>query len=153
MGTRYGQTSTVLITLRRQPDSAIRIDVKIDGLLHGAATVPGLPRALVQAQNDFLKGPRQGLRREFRSVDRAAQELALAALGDALGGLCLPGDSGAALANLIDGCPAGTTIEVAFVADDPVLLGLAFEAARLPDGRVLALEPPVVEDPSGGRGP
>ena len=144
LGTRYGQTSTVLITLRRQPDSAIRIDVKIDGLLHGAATVPGLPRALVQAQNDFLKGPRQGLRREFRSVDRAAQELALAALGDALGGLCLPGDSGAALANLIDGCPAGTTIEVAFVADDPVLLGLAFEAARLPDGRVLALEPPVV---------
>lgn len=35
-------------------------------------------------------------------------------------------------------------IEAIFAADDPRLLGLAFEAARLPDGRVLALQRPVV---------
>ena len=58
--------------------------------------------------------------------------------------MCFPGDSGAALAALIDGCPVGTVIETIFAADDPILLGLAFEAACLPDGRVLALQTPVV---------
>jgi hypothetical protein len=68
----------------------------------------------------------------------------LARLGDALGELCFPDNSGTALTALIDGCPVGTTVEVCWEADDPELLGLPFEATRLPDGRVLALQPPVV---------
>lgn len=46
--------------------------------------------------------------------------------------------------DLIDGCQVGTTVEVWFEADDPKLLGLPFEAIRLPDDRLLATSPPVV---------
>ena len=68
----------------------------------------------------------------------------MARLGRALGELCLPGGAGMALASLIDGCPVGTTVEICWEADDPELLGLPFEATCLSDGRVLALQPPVV---------
>jgi hypothetical protein len=60
-----------------------------------------------------------------------------------LGELCFPGTAEAALTELVDGCLVGTTVEVCFEADQPLLLGLPFEATCLPDGRVLALQPPV----------
>src|SRR5439155_11348566 len=68
----------------------------------------------------------------------------LAELGRSLRPLCLPGDAGAALANLVDGCALGTTVEVCFEADAAELLGLPFEAIRLPDDRLLATHPTVV---------
>ncbi|MBV8092718.1 MAG: CHAT domain-containing protein, partial [Acetobacteraceae bacterium] len=71
-------------------------------------------------------------------------EADLTSLGRALGQLCFPGISGATLANLVDGCPAGTLVEIVYESDDPELLSLAFETACLPDGRVLALQPPVI---------
>jgi hypothetical protein len=55
-----------------------------------------------------------------------------------------PGNSGTALAALIDGCPVGTTVEICWEADHPELVGLPFEATSLPDGRILALQPAVV---------
>src|SRR6185436_17693679 len=52
--------------------------------------------------------------------------------------------AGAALAGLVDGRPVGTSVDVCCEGDDPDLLGLPFEAVALPDGRALALQPPVV---------
>jgi len=144
LGARAGHCHAVLVSLRRTDERGIDVTLDINGVRHGAATLPGLSYDLVHAQNTFLQGPVHLPRREFRAGDRSAQEAALAALGRHLGALCFPGDSGAALATLIDGCPVGTLIETVFAADDPELLGLAFEAARLPDGRVLALQPAVL---------
>jgi tetratricopeptide (TPR) repeat protein len=151
LGVRAGHTIAVRITLRRQADAAIAVTVDIDGARHGETTVPGLPPALVEAQNRFLQGRRQGIHRDASGPDPAGAAAELAALGQALGALCFPGPSARALAALVD-CPAGTLIETTFAADDPLLLGLAFEAARLPDGRVLALQAPVVtmRTPLGG---
>ena len=68
----------------------------------------------------------------------------MAELGRALRPFCLPGESAAALADLADGAPAGTTIEVGFESADAELLGLPFEALRLKDDRLLAVHPKVV---------
>ena len=143
LGIRTDRTIAVRVTLARQPDTAIAVTLDIDGMRHGGNTMARLPSALVEAQNRFLQG-RHGTHRDAGGPDPTGVEAELAVLGQALGALCFPGASAAALAALIDGCPNGTLIETTFAADDPLLLGLAFEAARLPDGRVLALHPAVV---------
>jgi TIR domain-containing protein/CHAT domain-containing protein/AAA ATPase-like protein len=137
-----GRVIPVVISLQRQA-GAIRTTVRIDGDLHGDHTVPALPPDLANAQAAFFQGYRHGAR-EFRANDHASQSAELATLGRALGKLCFPGDSAGALAALLDGSPQGTLVEVIFEADDPQLLGLAFEAARLADDRVLALHPHAV---------
>ena len=54
--------------------------------------------------------------------------------GRALGRLLLPGETGAALTQLIDGgAKIGATIEVVLESDDPEWLSLPLEALRLPD--------------------
>lgn len=68
----------------------------------------------------------------------------LSAFGRHLAALCLPGAAEGELAALVDTAPVGTTIEVCFEADDAVLLGLPFEALRLSDGRLLAIQTAVV---------
>src|SRR5919199_3177125 len=75
---------------------------------------------------------------------RKSLEAEVAGLGRALRDLCLPGETGEALAELVDGCGVGTVVEVCFEADAPELLGLPFEALRLPDDRLLATLAPVV---------
>ncbi len=69
--------------------------------------------------------------------------------------LCLPGAAAAALAELLDGAPAGVTVEVCFEADDAGLLGLPFETLRLADDRLLAVHPKVVtfRRPAGSAAP
>ena len=134
----------VLVTLRPAAGGIVEATLDIDGVRYPPATAAELAPALLAAQSAFLRGPRHGVVRDVQSADRAAHETVLAELGNHLGTLCFPGDAGAALAALVDGCPVGTKVETVFAADDPVLLGLPFEAARLPDGRVLALQAPVV---------
>ena len=59
-----------------------------------------------------------------------------------MGAAIFPGPVGEAVAQLLDSCRVGTTGELIFEAP-PALLPLPFEAARLPDGRLPALEPGV----------
>ena len=132
-----GHVIPVVISLQRQVGGAIHTAVTIDGDLHSDHTVPAMPPDLANAQAAFFQGYRHGAR-EFRANDHASQSAELATLGRALGKLCFPGDSAGALAALLDGSPQGTLVEVTFEADEPQLLGLAFEAARLADDRVLA---------------
>ncbi|HEX6367829.1 MAG TPA: TIR domain-containing protein [Longimicrobium sp.] len=138
-----GRTERVLISLRRADESGVRVTVSIGGEEHANLSAPALPRTLVEAQSAFLRGIRAGVRRNPTAAERASQESGLAQLGRALRDFCLPGGSGEALATLVDGA-LGTTVEVCFEAEDTTLLGLPFEALRLPDDRPLALQPSVV---------
>ncbi|HEY2621347.1 MAG TPA: TIR domain-containing protein, partial [Acetobacteraceae bacterium] len=144
IGPAPGRSVAVLVALRRAAGGIVEATLVIDGVRYPPAPAADLAPSLLTAQSAFLRGPRHGQTRDLQTADRTARETVLAELGRHLGALCFPGDAGAALIALVDGCPAGTMIETVFAADDPALLGLPFEAARLPDGRVLALQAPVV---------
>ncbi|HEU0016490.1 MAG TPA: CHAT domain-containing protein, partial [Longimicrobium sp.] len=138
-----GTTERVLVSLGREADGGVRVNVRIGSAQHAGAVYPALPSALVEAQAVFLRGVRTGVRRNPTQAERASQESGLAQLGRALRDFCLPGDAGQALETLVDGA-IGTVVEVCFEAEDPMLLGLPFEALRLPDDRTLALQASVV---------
>lgn len=135
-----GRLERVLITLRREP---LQVEVSIGGRKIVAETFPPLPRGLLEAQAVFLRGFRSGLRSPA-AAECSALESSLTELGRELRALCLPGDAGHALANLLDGCPVGTTVEVLVDAEGVELLGLPFEALRLPDDRLLSTHAAVV---------
>jgi tetratricopeptide (TPR) repeat protein len=145
----------VLISLRREAGDAVRVTVSIGDTAHTGVSYPSLPPAVLEAQGLFLHGIRAGIRGAeagarpgLRHLGRHArqrnsQERALAQLGHALRAFCLPGDSGEALTAVVNEA-IGTTVEICFEAEDPALLGLPFEALRLPDNRTLALQRSVV---------
>ena len=68
----------------------------------------------------------------------------MATLGRQLAAPCLPGGAGTALQGLVDGLALGQRLELAIESADPALLGMPFEALRLPDGRLPATQPGVV---------
>jgi hypothetical protein len=132
-----GRCERVLVSLRREGAAGVRVRVVLAGQEYGSAVHPALPRALVAARAAFLQGFRTGVRRGPDEAAHAALETQMAGLGRALGELCLPGAAGEAIANLAD-AGVGNLVEICFEADDPELLGLPFEAIRLPDDRLLA---------------
>lgn len=135
----HGQVERVLITLRREgPAEGVRVEVRVADQVHGSASFASLPPGLLRAQREFLRGFPAGLRRDPVAAERAVLESRVADLGRQLRSLCLPGGAGEALADLLDGCPVGTLVEVCVEAEGAELLGLPFEALRLPDDRVLA---------------
>jgi hypothetical protein len=72
------------------------------------------------------------------------RERDLVRLGEALGRAVLPGPVGVELTRVLDGAAgAGEAVLLAFETEAVDLLALPFEAARLPDGRIAALEPGV----------
>ena len=139
-----GNLERVLVTLNRTESAGIRAELLIGAQSYGKIDLSALPKNLAAAHAVFVRGFRYGLHRDHSAAERQAQESQMAQLGGELGALCFPDNSGLALANLIDGAPVGTTVEVIWEADDPELLGLPFEAACLPDGRILSLQPNVV---------
>ena len=91
---------------------------------------------------DFLQGQLKLPSRSPAEAARQTLERNLAELGERMGAAIFPGPVGEAVAQLLDSCRVGTTGELIFEAP-PALLPLPFEAARLPDGRLPALEPGV----------
>jgi len=142
---------SVLIRLTGADRTGLQVETHIADDVYGPDTHDSLPRDVLRAQADFLRGPHTNMGHRPTEADRARREAGPADLGRALRALCLPGESGRAAAALIDGCPVGTMVEVCIEADRPELLGLPFEALRLPDDRLLATLPPVVmfRRPSG----
>lgn len=127
----------------------LRVRVLLGGVEHGSHRLPGLPAELVRQRQRFLRGFRAGVRRSPAAAERAALEASVAELGRQMARLCLPGRSADSLAQVVTGSPVGTTVEVAFEAADPELLGLPFEALRLPQNgppgqQLLAAQPGVV---------
>ena len=138
----------VLITLLREPDQpegdpGFTTTVQVDGIEYASERIPGLSQSLVSRINQFMQGPRAGIRSPD-VADRRALEANLAELGRELAKVCLPGESGQVLAELVSGSPVGTTVEVCFEANHPVLLGLPFEALRLPGDVLLSVEANVI---------
>ena len=139
-----GRCERVLVSLRRDGASGVRVRVLLGGEEYGSDAHPALPRVVVAAHDAFLSGFHAAARRRPDEASRASIEAEMAGLGRALRDFCLPGGAGEAIANLAAGCAVGTVVEVCFEADDPELLGLPFEALRLPDDRLLATLPTVV---------
>ncbi|HYC92357.1 MAG TPA: CHAT domain-containing protein [Thermoanaerobaculia bacterium] len=139
-----GRYERVVVSLRREGSAGGAVRVGVGGEEYGGAAHAELPHAVAAARDGFLRGFRSGLRRGPAEAAHASLEAELAHLGRVLRDFCLPGGSAEALASLVDGCGVGTVVEVCFEADDPELLGLPFEALRLPDDRLLATLPPVV---------
>ena len=135
-----GRVERVLVSLRRSGEVGLGVNVCIGGHEVAHASFDALPRPLLTAWESFLRGFRSGVHRDHAAAERTAYESSLADLGRALRSICLPGDAGEALAGLIGGCGIGTTVEMCFEADDPVLLGLPFEALRLPDDTLLVMQ-------------
>ncbi|MGO8918080.1 MAG: CHAT domain-containing protein, partial [Stellaceae bacterium] len=139
-----GRCERVLVSLRRDGASGARVRVLLGGEEYGSDAHPALPRVVVAAHDAFLSGFHAAARRRPDEASRASIEAEMAGLGRALRDFCLPGGAGEAITNLAAGCDVGTVVEVCFEADDPELLGLPFEALRLPDDRLLATLPTVV---------
>jgi len=140
-----GRVERVLIALRQEGTSrSMRVEVRIGEELHGSVSVGALPPPLLHAQYQFLGGFRAGLRRNPVTAERSALDANIVALGRELRSLCLPGETGDAVMNLLDGCPIGTLVEVCVEAEGAALLGLPFEALRLPDDRLLVTHPSAV---------
>jgi len=114
-----GRCERVLVSLRRDGASGVRVRVLLGGEQYGSAAHPALPRVVVAARDAFLSGFRAGARRRPDAASRASSETEMAGLGRALRDFCLPGGAGEAIANLATGCAVGTVVEVCFEADDP----------------------------------
>lgn len=140
----HGSSKTARVTLTRQTAGGVQVSTRIGDALAGETTHRALSRGVIDGQADFLKSVRHGLRRDASAAERRTVEDGLRAFGRHLATLCLPGAAEGELAALVDAAPVGTTIEVCFETDDAVLLGLPFEALRLSDGRLLAIQTAVV---------
>ena len=102
----WGSTERVLISL--EPAAAageVRVQVRIGPQQYGDPATRSLPPSLRNALADYLRGFRSGLRRSPDAAERTSLESAVADLGRQLRALCLPGDAGDAVADLLDGCP------------------------------------------------
>ncbi len=139
---RRRDDDSVLVRLRPGQVGEVTVEVQLAGTQYGQYVHPSLPRALGQAWASYRGHVAEELVRQGSSL--LWIESALAELGAQLAALCLPGESGAALTELLDGCPSDRWIEVVFEAEGGALLALPFEALTLPDGRPLALHPSAV---------
>ncbi|WP_157270718.1 TIR domain-containing protein [Azohydromonas aeria] len=139
-----GSVQRVLIRLKGLDAGGVQVDVLHAGQSLGSVLHEQLPSGLQAACTAFERGFGTALQRDIAddrrmAALRNANEAQMAELGSAMTALCLPGGSAAALQGLIDqGSPLGTRMEVCIEADGQALLGLPFEAMRLPDGRLLA---------------
>lgn len=138
-----GRQERVRLGLQRRSDGGVAVQARVGERGLFEAEHPQLPAAVREGRRAFLRGFGAGAR-DWASGGRASVEAELLALGQALAAFCLPAAAAEALVQLLDGAALGTTVLVEIEAADPELLGLPFEALRLPDGRLLAIQPPVV---------
>jgi len=132
-----GRVERVLISLTADGATGqVRVQVRIGGQVHGSTEPGPLPPGLQSAHADFLRGFSAGHRRSPDEGQRASLESIVADLGRQLRSLCLAGDAGEAVANLLDGCPVGHLVEVCIEADGAELLELEDE-----DGRAVPTTP------------
>ncbi len=134
----------VEIRLRGGLDGAIEVACHIDETLIEQHQLSALSTSLHRAREVFQRGPRHTGVRDAAQGERASLQANLERLGDELCALCLPGAAETVLADLITHRSVGHRIDLVFDADTTALLSLPFEALRLPDGRVLSLQPNVV---------
>ena len=139
-----GRGERVLVRLERAGEHGLSVEARLGGELLGKLELDELPRSLLAAHAEFLRGFRTAHRRDPVAATRASLESKVAELGRQMRGVCLPGDAEEAVAQLIQAAPLDTTVELLFEADDAELLGLPFESLRLADDLLLVTHPKVV---------
>jgi hypothetical protein len=130
------------IRLEQTQGDGLQVSAMLDG--EGRAAEPSrLAAVLRRSYRAFLDASLPGLSRMRLHEAAAQRDRDLARLGDALGQALLPGAVGGELAAALDRTAArGETLRLE-LESGPELLGLPFEAVRLPDGRIPALDPGV----------
>jgi tetratricopeptide (TPR) repeat protein len=135
---------TLQIALRSTGPEEIAVLANLDGQ-------PVTPEQETRLGADFVFSYQDFLRARFPTAHRSPLEAAakmreaeLDRLGDAVGCVVFPGPVASALVALLDEARAANeTVLLAFETADPALLSIPFEAARLPGGRIPALDPGV----------
>jgi tetratricopeptide (TPR) repeat protein len=142
-----GRVDVISVSLRETALAAgppgVRVEVRVGEQVHGCAAHPAIPAAVLRAQAGYLVARGTG-RRPLTAADRIALEGPLMELGHALWSFCLPGSSGQALVELLNGSAIGTQVEVRVEVAGPAVSGLFLEALRLPDDRLLVNLPACV---------
>ncbi len=128
------------------PRSGRSIDVvaSLDGEERARATGLTLPPTVTVNFAEFLHGGFSTIYRDSPDATGPRLDEALERLGQDLGRVLFADPIAAALTSALNSLPIGGELELCFSAASPTLLGLPFEAARLPDGRAPVLLPAVV---------
>ncbi len=141
----WGRIHRVELDLKGGFEQGISAELKINGDAYASETRGRLTRTLVDGLNGFMRGVPAGARRDVTRWDVKNYSENLTALGRELTSFLLPEEGLEALVDLVKATrKMGQTLEWIITADHSEVLGLPFEAMRLPDDRLLALEPQVV---------
>lgn len=138
------QERTFRITLRAPAPGKIAILAEVNGQSVAPEQEGALGADFVFSYKAFLQSSVPFARQGPAAAAQELRETELARLGQAVGRAVFPGPIGDALATLLDDARSrNEPVLLAFETADPSLLSIPFEAARLPDGRIPALEPGV----------
>ena len=130
---RDKQDRKVRLSLGAADESSLTLTCEIDGQ-------PAAPEQIVSVGAGFTFSYADWLRARSQATN-GNHGSELHKLGRTLGAVLFPAPIDAALGVVLDeAVAAGSSIEFVIETDDPKLLGIPFEAASLPDGRVPALQ-------------
>ena len=130
------------IRLEQTQGDGLQVSAELDGAPR-ASEPARLDPALRRSYRAFLASSLPGVSRTSVHEAASRRDRDLARLGQALGQSLLPGAVGAELAAALEQTAAAGEILRLELESDTDLLALPFEAVRLPDGRLPALDPGV----------
>jgi tetratricopeptide (TPR) repeat protein len=132
------------IVLRSAEPGKVAVLAELDGQTVAPEQETRLGTDFAFSYQDFLQARFPATQRSPAAAAVQMREAELARLGDAVGRVVFPPPVADALAALLAEAQAGNeAVLLAFEAADPMLLSIPFEAARIPGGRLPALEPGV----------
>jgi tetratricopeptide (TPR) repeat protein len=129
------------ITLRRGEGGSLFVAAMLDGKPIAPEQEVALGADFAFSYRDFLDNRVFAARKDSEGTERDGWAQALAKLGDALGRALFPAAIAPSVQTLLDEAAAkNEAVVLSFETADRDLLAIPFEAARLPDGRIPALE-------------
>ena len=130
---RKSQDRKVRMSLKAATEDSLTVTCEIDGQLAAPEQTVPIGAGFAFSYVDWLQARSQ--------ATDGSNSSELHKLGQALGAVLFPAPVDAALGRLLDeAAAASSSIEFVIETEDPKLLGIPFEAASLPDGRIPALQ-------------
>ena len=130
---RKNQDRTVRMSLKAAAEDSLTLSCEIDGEAAAAEQTVSIGTGFAFSYVDWLRARSQA------TADNHSSELQK--LGRALGAVLFPTPIDDALGRLMDeAAAASSSVEFVIETEDPKLLGIPFEAASLPGGRIPALQ-------------
>ncbi len=128
------QDRTVRLSLSAAGESSLTLSCEIDGEAAAAEQTVSIGAGFAFSYVDWLRARSQAAKGDNSSE--------LQKLGRAVGAVLFPDPVDSTVGRVLDeAAAANSSIEFVIETADPKLLGIPFEAASLPDGRVPALQP------------